>query len=430
MCFMTSPTIFHIDVNSAYLSWEACYRVNVLGDSLDLRDIPSIVGGDISKRHGIVLAKSIPAKRYNIQTGESVTEALSKCPDLLIASPHYNLYERCSDAFRAILAEYAPVIEVYSVDECWCDMSGTLGLYGSPVVLANLVKDRIFHELGFSVNIGISSNKILAKMASDFQKPNRVHTLFPDEIPCKMWPLPVCDLFYVGRATEKKLKSMGITTIGELANTELPLLKSHFKKHGEVIWQYANGLDTVPVTNVVSPNKGYGNSTTIAFDIDSKEDAKMVLMALCENVCTRLRTDKVYGEVVSVEMTSYLFQSMSHQRKLLTPTNTTNEFYHHILELFDESWDKTPLRKLGVRAGKVTSDKMSQMNLFDGDKYSKNSNFDRTIDDIRKRFGKDSLMRASFINTPIHHMIGGISPDKNGKTNYVRGDDKCRKIFQ
>jgi len=215
-------TIFHIDVNSAYLSWEAVYRKTILGEpGLDLRDIPSIVGGSIENRHGIVLAKSIPAKNYNIKTGEAVWQAKQKCPDLVIVPPHYNLYERCSNEFLQLLKDYAPAIEIYSIDECWCDVSGTASLFGSPVTLANLIKDKTFKELGFSVNIGVSTNKLLSKVASDFKKPNQVHTLYPDQIEDKMWPLPVGDLFYVGRATKRKLYSLGIYTVGQLANMNL-----------------------------------------------------------------------------------------------------------------------------------------------------------------------------------------------------------------
>lgn len=423
--------IFHIDVNSAFLSWEAVYRKKILKDTgADLRDIVSAVGGDKEKRHGIILAKSIPAKKYNILTGESIMEALQKCPDLVIVPPHYKLYERCSDAFREILAEYAPVIEVYSIDEVWCDMTGTLGVHGFPVALANQIKDKIFNELGFSVNIGISSNKVLAKMASDFKKPNMVHTLFPNEISTKMWPLPVRDLFYVGRATEKKLKNMGITTIGELANTDLSILKSHFKMHGEVIWNYANGNHCTEITNIVPANKGYGNSTTVAFDVDNLRDAKLVLLALCEQVCARLRKDNVYAEIISIEFSDYLFGHTSHQKRILTVTNTTNEFYRHVVDLFVECWDRTPLRKIGVRGSHVVSEALQQFNLFDGDKYLKSHEVDLAIDSMRARYGRDAIMRAAFINGSINHMTGGISADKNGETEYVGGTDECRKIFQ
>ena len=174
--------IFHIDVNSAFLSWEAVYRLKILGEETDLREIASVVGGDEKKRHGIVLAKSIPAKKYGIQTGESLAEARKKCPNLTIVPPQHDLYKQCSELFIQLLREYTPCVEQYSIDEAYMDMSGTLSLHGSPVIVANAIKDRIYREFGFTVNIGVSSNKLLAKMASDFKKPNLVHTLFPDEI--------------------------------------------------------------------------------------------------------------------------------------------------------------------------------------------------------------------------------------------------------
>ena len=210
---MSGSMVFHIDVNSAFLSWEAVYRVQYLGGNLDLRTIPSAVGGDISKRHGIILAKSIPAKKYNIQTGEPVVDALRKYPDLVLVPPNYELYEKNSKAFMAILRKYSDKVEQYSIDEAFMDMTGTQILFGAPVIAANAIKDEIYQTLGFTVNVSVSTNKLLAKMASDFKKPNLVHTLFPHEIEKEMWPLPVRDLFFVGGASEKKLHSLGIRTI-------------------------------------------------------------------------------------------------------------------------------------------------------------------------------------------------------------------------
>lgn len=196
--------IYHVDVNSAFLSWEASYRVNVLGESTDLRDIPSVIGGDEKSRHGIVLAKSVPAKAYGIKTGEPLMSVRQKCPKIVVAPPNYPMYVDASKALMNLLYEYTPNIHQYSIDESFCDMTGSSKLFGSPVVMAEMIKDRIKNELGFTVNIGISNNKLLAKIASDFKKPDRVHTLFPWEIKKKMWPLPVSDLFYVGKATERK----------------------------------------------------------------------------------------------------------------------------------------------------------------------------------------------------------------------------------
>ena len=216
--------IFHIDVNSAFLSWEAVYRLYHLGGTVDLRKEVSAVGGDMAMRHGIILAKSIPAKKYHIKTGETILEARQKCPDLMLVPPNYRLYEQCSKAFMDILRKYSPSVEQYSIDEAFVDMTGTDKLWGSPMEAANRLKNEIRDTLGFTVNIGISENKLLAKMASDFEKPDRVHTLWKSEIRKKMWPLPVSDLFFVGRATAKKLFSLGIQTIGQLAQADPAVL--------------------------------------------------------------------------------------------------------------------------------------------------------------------------------------------------------------
>ena len=280
--------IFHIDVNSAFLSWEAVYRIAHKGGRRDLREIPSAVGGDMAMRHGIILAKSIPAKEYGIQTGETILEAQSKCPNLVLVPPNYSLYEKCSAAFMDILREYSDIVEQYSIDEAFVDMTASCRLFGEPVEMAEQIKDRIKEELGFTVNIGVSANKLLAKMASDFKKPDMVHTLYPEEIQSKMWPLPVSELFFVGRATAKKLFAVGIKSIGELAAAAPVWLKSILKKQGEVIWGFANGIDLSPVLDQPPANKGYGNSTTTPYDVTDVETADRVLLALAETVGNRL----------------------------------------------------------------------------------------------------------------------------------------------
>ncbi len=413
--------IFHIDVNSAFLSWEAVYRLHILGEKTDLREIPSAVAGDIKKRHGIILAKSTPAKKFGVRTGDTISDAKRLCPNLVLVPPHYDLYDTSSKAFMEILREYSPCVEQYSVDEAYCDMSGTISLYGSAVVAANLMKDRIANELGFTVNVGISSNKLLAKMASDFKKPNLVHTLFPNELEKKLWKLPVEELFYVGHATKKKLHALGIHTIGELARTDLNILRAHFKKYGEVIFAFANGIDVSVVSEEVPPNKGYGNSTTIAFDVDQSNAAKMILLSLAETVGTRLRADSVRATVVAVSIVNSDFRHASHQLTLLSPTNTTNELHRAACQLFDELWDGTPIRNLGVHTSKVVhGDIIRQMNLFDMNRYERLSKLDAVVDQVRERYGDDAIMRAIFINNPVYHMAGGIPPEKR-KPNYGEG---------
>lgn len=411
---MAEKVIFHIDVNSAFLSWEAVYRIRHLGGTLDLRTIPSAVGGDMSKRHGIILAKSIPAKKYKIQTGEPVVDAMRKCPRLVLVPPNYKLYEKSSKAFMAILRKYTDIVEQYSIDEAFMDMTGTEKLYGPPVVAANTLKDEIYHKLGFSVNVGVSSNKLLAKMASDFKKPNLVHTLFPNEIKKKMWPLPVGDLYFVGRASEKKLLSLGILTIGDLAKADVGILKSVMKKHGEVIWNFSNGRDVSIVEPVPAANKGYGNSTTIAFDVTDAVTAKQVLLSLAETVGRRLRKDEVKIKVVSVSIRFFDLTFVSHQSVLLNATYITNEIHEAACRLFDELWDGTPIRHLGIHTSRVSdSGDMRQLSLFDTVDYEKLEKLDQAVDCIRERFGLDSIVRASFVKqNKIDHMNGGISREK------------------
>jgi len=380
---------------------------------MDLRDVPSAVGGDISLRHGIILAKSIPAKKYGIKTGEAIWEAQKKCPGLILVPPNYDLYERCSSAFMHILYDYTDAVEQYSIDEAFLDMSSSCHLFGSAEEVAGQIKNRIRDELGFTVNIGISSNKLLAKMASDFQKPDRVHTLYPEEIPHKMWPLPVSDLFFVGRATTKKLLSLGIKTIGDLAEADPAWLKSILKKQGEIVWGFANGIDLSPVLSQPAANKGYGNSTTTPYDVTDIPTAENVLLALAETVGSRLRSDGVEIEVVAVGIRYADLEYVSHQKQLLNATNLTIEIYHAACGLFAELWNGRPIRHLGIHTSKAQEQSFSrQMLLFDDTDYDRIAKMDATVDNIRNRYGIDSVMRATFINLPIDHMSGAISREK------------------
>lgn len=394
---MPDRLIFHIDVNSAFLSWEAVYRLQH-GETLDLRTIPSIVGGDQESRHGVVLAKSIPAKRYGIVTGEPIVDARRKCPQLVCVPTRRGLYSKCSRAFIEILSRYAPVIEQVSIDEAFADMTGTSLLYGSPRQAAALIKDTIREELAFTVNVGISSNKLLAKMASDFEKPDKIHTLFPDEIAEKMWPLPIGDLFGVGRSTEKQLQAMGIHTIGDLAHSDPELIHSRFKKQGDMILRHANGLDDRPVEAEPEDAKSYGNETTLAHDVTDWQEASTILLQLSESVAARLRADGVQASCITVKYTDYLFHGRSHQRTLVCATNVTEEIYQSALDLLRELWKKrTPLRLLGVSASHITDDTLYQYSLFDDGRHERLGKLDTAIDAIRGKYGADSIKRGRFL---------------------------------
>ncbi|MBQ6660379.1 MAG: DNA polymerase IV [Lachnospiraceae bacterium] len=397
----TGRLIFHCDVNSAFLSWTATYRLHHLGETLDLRTVPAIVGGDRASRHGIVLAASIPAKRAGVKTAMPVAEALRVCPELTVVPPDYHMYVDCSNALLSILREVSPLVEQYSIDEAFCDMSSIPAAKQDPEGFANALRTRIREELGFTVNIGVSVNKLLAKMASDFRKPDLVHTLWPEEIPTKMWPLPVRDLFFIGRATERHLLSMGIHTIGEIAKTPETVLRGALKQHGSTVYRFANGIDNEPVIDTPPPNKGYGNSTTISHDVTDAVEAKQVLLHLCDTVGTRLRRDGVRAGVVTVSVRTYDLRWYSHQTVLSTPTNLTTELHSHACRLFDACWDHTPIRSLGVHTARVSGDTASrQLSFLDTTNYEKLDRMDRVVDAIRQRFGKRSVMRASLLPRP------------------------------
>ena len=409
---MQDRVIFHVDANSEFLSWTAAYRVRVLGESLDLREVPSVIAGEKASRHSIILAKSTPAKKYGIQTGEPLFQAMEKCPELIVAPPDYSLYVEASRHFVEMLRQFSPMVQQYSIDEAWVDMTGTQRIFGAPRLAAEKMRQRIWDELGFTVNVGISSNKLLAKMAGDFEKPNKVHTLFPEEMESKMWPLPVRDLFLVGSATEKKLKGLGIYTIGDLAKTDLAVVKKRLGKHGETIWHYANGRNADMVTPEPEENKGYGNSTTTAEDVVTDSHAHQVLLSLCETVAMRMRQDGKCGRCVSVHLRSNEFHHYSHQALLHGATNITSELFEVACQIFNEVWDgQTPLRQLGVQVTRLSDEPYQQYDLFSGMtpvQYEKKLRLDETVDSLRDKFGEDIIRRAKFAQTPEKHMCGGL----------------------
>jgi len=393
--------IFHIDVNSAYLSWEATRRVSQGED--DIRLIPSAIGGDREKRTGVILAKSIPAKKYGIKTGEPVAMALRKCPDLFLARPDFRLYEESSKAFMDIVQSYAPVMEKYSIDECFADFTGTHLVYPDPIELAHTIKDKIRDELGFTVNVGVGSNKLLAKMASDFSKPDKVHTLFAHEVNSKMWPLPVRDLFTVGAATAEKLEKARIRTIGDLANADLAKVQRLVGvKLGQQIHDYANGIDPSPVLAAPEEAKGYSNSTTLEEDVITAEQAHTVLLALSDSVTARMRADGVKAYCVAVSIRSNDFKTRSHQRKLADPTDISKEVYQITKSLFAELWDgHTPLRLLGVALTNVTHEDTSQLSLFPDEGRERARKLDKATDAINNKFGAATIVRGTSVQSNL-----------------------------
>lgn len=393
--------IFHVDVNSAFLSWEAARRV-AAGEA-DLRRIPSAIGGDREKRTGVILAKSIPAKAFGIKTGEPVAMALRKCPELALVRPDFRLYEACSKAFMDVCRKYAPVVEKYSIDECFLDMSGTERLYPDPMAIAHTIKDEIRDSLGFTVNIGISRNKLLAKMASDFEKPDKVHTLYPEELEAKLWPMPVGDLFSVGFATSEKLRKAYIRTIGDLAHADLRRVQSLVgKKLGQQLYEYANGIDQSPVLAEPEAAKGYSISTTLEQDVTASESAHKVLLALSDRVAARMRADEVKCCCVAVTIRGNDFKNKSHQRKLSEPTDVTSEIYQISKQLFSELWDqRTPLRLLGIALTGLAREGYIQASLFPDTHKEKARKLDHAIDRIRNRYGPDTIQRGATLHSSI-----------------------------
>lgn len=392
--------IFHVDVNSAFLSWEASRRVSC--GQPDLRLIPSCVSGDPSRRTSIVLAKSIPAKKFHVKTGESIGSALRKCPDLTIVEPDFTLYAKCSKAFKDICREYAPVVEEFSIDECFLDMTGTSLIYPDPIATAYEIKDKIREELGFTVNIGVGSNKLLAKMAGDFQKPDKVHTLFREEIPEKMWPLPVTKLLYCGEATAAKLYRNQIKTIGQLAESDQERVQQILgQKIGKQMHDFANGIDPSPVKEQAEEAKGYSIATTTEENVTCLEQADQILLALVDSVASHMRREGRRTLCISVSIRYTDFKNRSHQRTLDSATDITAEIYQITRELLRELWDgHTPLRLMGVGLSDVTREDYSQMTLFPEDARlkEKEQKVDQAVDSLRERFGRDIIQFGSTMN--------------------------------
>lgn len=367
----------------------------------DLREIPSVVGGDPKQRTGIVVAKSIPAKKYGIQTGEPMAMALRKCPNLVVVPSDFRLYTENSLAFKAICRDYAPVVESFSIDEVFLDMTGTSLIYPDSIATAHEIKDKIHAELGFTVNVGISTNKLLAKMASDFEKPDKVHTLFPEEIPVKMWPLPIRDLLFLGKASEKRLQDFGIHTIGELAREKESAIQALLgEKTGHQLYQYARGIDNSPVLAQAEESKGFSVEKTFNDDIVSVEQVLPILLEQCDIVATRMRRKGKKCSCISVTFRTLDFKNRSHQTSLSSATDVTDEIYENARRLFLEFWKGQPLRLIGVALTGLTDESFEQMSLFeDTKKKEQRQKLDAALDAIRMKFGNDKITRASIMNS-------------------------------
>ena len=386
--------ILHVDVNNAFLSWTALDMLKN-GSEIDIREIPAVIGGDESKRSGIVLAKSMKAKECGIKTAETIYQARIKCPGLKVFPSNFKVYRYYSNQLYQLLLEYTDKIERFSIDECFLDMTHYL-MNDTLLNKGKEINRRVKEELGFTVNVGVAHNKLLAKMASDFTKPNRVHTLFEDEIASKMWTLPISELFMLGKRTVPKLYNMQIKTIGDLAKTNKKILQNKFGKHGTMMWEYANGIDNSEVKYQKEKPKGIGNSVTLPEDISDIDKLEEILLALTEQVTYRLRKQKMLARVVNVQLRNKDFVDTSHQRKLSNATASTKEILEVAKELLEQMYRKgTPIRLIGVRVDDLTDTEETQISLFnDVAKNEKQEKLDKTIDKLKEKYGYNLITRA------------------------------------
>ena len=395
------PVIFHIDVNSAFLSWTAVEQLKN-GAQTDIREIPAIIGGDQKSRHGVVLAKSVPAKKYGIRTGEPVANAFRKCPNLVMAAPDHKMYRDKSRQLMDFLRTYTPEIEQVSIDECYMNFTNIAERFASPVAAATEIKNEVKKRYGFTVNVGISSNKLLAKMASDFEKPDKVHTLFPEEVTLKMWPLPIGDLFMAGRSSVETLNKLEIYTIGDLANADVDLIILHLKSHGRMLWEFANGIGDDKVQTEQAEAKGIGNSTTLSEDASTYEEVQNVFRELAESVSGRLKKAGKKAQMVSMEVKYFDFQTMSHQMQLAKPTDEEKEIWETACQLFQEAWSGEPVRLLGIRTAKLEDAQTpQQLTIFDieppKEPDEKHKKLNAAMEKIRERYGEKSVIKASMM---------------------------------
>ena len=393
--------IMHIDVNNAFLSWTAVLYLKK-GFKTDIRNTYAVIGGDEKARKGIVLAKSNPAKKRGVVTAESLYSAKRKCPNLKVYPPDYNFYKKMSDSMLNLIRKYSPDIEQMSIDECFLDYTPVKHLYGDEVEFAYRLKKEIYDTLGFTVNIGIGNNKLCAKMASDFSMPYKVHTLYEDEVPIKMWPLKVDELFGIGKKTAIKLHNLNINSIYDLAHTDYHFLYKYFKNQSRDMIDAALGKGSDVVISEASEPKGIGNETTLNRNIFSKEELEPYLLALSENVAIRLRKQKKYASVVVVTLKDRFFKRVSHQKKLVNATNLTEEIYKTALDILSEMDIDDGVRLIGVRLDKLSDSSSHQVSLFEDLKVREDSNeLEKTVDFLKEKYGFKVIKKASLLDSKV-----------------------------
>ena len=384
--------ILHVDVNNAFLSWTAVDMLKK-GYDRDIRTIPSVIGGDEERRAGIVLAKSPIAKKFGIVTGEPIYFAKKKCNKIEVFPCNFEVFKDYSDKLYNLLLEYTDVIERFSIDECFMDLTHYLN--GKQLEdIAKEINSRVEKELGFTVNIGVSSNKLLAKMASDFEKPNKIHTLYEYEIEDKMWPLPVSELFMIGKKTVPKLHNLRIKTIGDLAKTDKEFIIKRFGKFGITMWNYANGIDDSEVNNKQELPKSIGNSVTLPKDLKDIEEINKIIVALCEQVSYRLRHYNLVASTVNVQLRNKDFMDYSHQKSLKYETASTKEIIETAKEILEEMYKGEAIRLVGVRVDNLECKDEVQISFFSDKTEEKQEKIDSVLDTLKQKYGYNSITRA------------------------------------
>ena len=385
--------IFHIDQNCYFASVEMISRP-------ELRNVPMAVAGDAKARHGIILAKNEPAKKYGIKTAEAIWQAQAKCPDLVLVDAHHEKYEFYSKKLREMYSEYTDKVEPFGLDECWLDMTGIVSDYDEAEELALEIRNRVKDEFKLTCSVGISFNKVFAKLGSDYKKPDAT-TVFTDQNwQEKIWPLPVSDLLFVGKHTADKLAKINVKTIGDLAKTDVEFINRYLGKNGVGLWEYANGLDDAPVaeSGYKRTPKSIGNSTTTAEDMTSDRQIERTLHMLSESVAMRLRKHGLKGTVVQITVRDRDLGIYEKQGILYRATDDAKDIYQAARDLFKNSydWDKG-VRSIGVRCNKlVRSDSGEQLSLFaEAQKSERDERLNKAIDDINRRYGTGVIRSAA-----------------------------------
>lgn len=392
--------ILHVDLNAFYASVEQAMHPELWG-------CPVAVAGDMDLRNGIVLTSSYEARALGVRTAMTIGDAKNICPGVILVKPDYKSYYMYSISVMNILKSFTPDVEQYSIDEAWLDVTGCLGLFGSPKDIGDRIRRKIKDNLNITASVGVSYCKLVAKMASDMKKPDGTTIIMREDIPAKIWPLPIEELIGVGKRMKPKLNQMGIFRIGELANMQLSFLEKRLGKMGRYLWYFANGIDSSKVSSQSDELKGIGNSITTPRDLNCLEEAGEVLMALSESISARLREQAQEGSVIQVSIKTSDFICCSRQKKLSYYTNSTHEIHKIAAVLVKENWDcKTPLRLLGVRVtGLRACSKYVQMSFFEEKLKEKNKSIDICIDKIRNKFGYNSVLRAALMVNESYKMF-------------------------